>query len=627
MNMPTEAHVSLQNDADAVFTTLFLTAEGRANPYPLYHQLREIAPVHRAKLGMWLLSRYDDCWAAMRDPRLGKDYAPQIEQRFGPDWRKHPSLTAGEHSMLNTTGPEHTRLRKLVTKSFTPRMIENLKPTIERVVNELLDPVADAGGGDILEAVGFPLPVSIIGEMLAVPEADRGQFREPVGDLVAIFEMQPTDEQMAAADAAQLSIERYFVELIAEKRRQPGEDLLSALVRAEAGGDRLSDDELVTLVALLFEAGFETTTNLFGNGLLALLRNPDQLALLRRDASLFANLPDEFLRYDGTAQLVNRVTEASVEVGGVTIPAGEQVFAMLGAGNHDPARFPHPDQLDVTRTDIQPLSFGGGVHFCLGAALARAEIEITFRTLLQRFDQIELAGEAPRFNDRLTLRGLGALNVACRASAGPRGSVAALVAAVPTESRARDGEAPAEPPRSPSTASGTALRPAGDTEADLRWRAELRQRIETDPARPDSVPVRTGERLAATVRLLQSNSLFARCSKQDLEQLAATAYAMSFEPGDMLCTEGAESPECYVIEEGQAVVTIGRKGVATVGEHDVVGERGVLLDTVRSATVTAMSHMITYAISRERLRALVENDPAAREWMLEEMRRRYPNLD
>ncbi|HXQ24176.1 MAG TPA: cytochrome P450 [Candidatus Acidoferrales bacterium] len=619
MNVPTGASdTALFESTEGVVNQLFFTPEGRANPYPLYHQLRETRPVHRAKLGMWLLSRYDDCWAAMRDPRLGKDYAPQIEQRFGPDWRKHPSLTAGEHSMLNTSGPEHTRLRKLVTKSFTPRMIENLKPVIERVVNQLLDPVADAGGGDVLEAVGFPLPVTIIGEMLGVPEAERAQFRELVGDLVAIFEMQPTDEQMVAADAAQLTISDYFLKLIAEKRRKPGEDLLSNLALAEVGGDRLSDDELVTLASLLFGAGFETTTNLFGNGFLGLLRQPEQIELLRRDGALFANLPDEFLRYDGTAQLVNRVTEASIEVGGVTIPAGEQVFALLGAGNHDPARFPKPDQLDVTRTDIQPLSFGGGVHFCLGAALARAEIEITFRTLLQRFDHIELSGDEPRFQDRLTLRGLTALNVACRTSSGPRASVVAATAAVAVG-----------PPAATATTEHAerGLRPrAGDTDADLRWRAELRQRIETEPARYDSVPVRTGARLAATVGLLQSNSLFACCSAQELEQLAATAYPMSFEPGDLLCSEGGESPECYIIEEGQAVVTIGRKGVATVGEHDVVGERGVLLDTVRSATVTAMSHMITYAISRERLRALVAGNAAARAWMLEEMRRRYPNL-
>jgi len=477
--------------------------------------------------------------------------------------------------------------------------------------------VAGAGGGNVLEAVGFPLPVTIIGEMLGVPEADRPQFREMVRDLVATFEMQPTDEQMEAADAAQLGIRAYFLNLVTEKRRQPRQDLLSNLATAEVGGDRLSDDELVTLASLLFAAGFETTTNLFGNGLLGLLRQPDQLDMLRRDASLFANLPDEFLRYDGTAQLVNRVTEAEVEVGGVTIPAGEQVFALLGAGNHDPARFPNPDRLDVTRTDIQPLSFGGGVHFCLGAALARAEMEITFRTLLQRFDHIELSGEEPRFQDRLTLRGLTALNVECRSSSRPRTSVVGAVAPV----AASPGAVPA------TEHAERGLRPrAGDSGADLRWRAELRQRIETEPARHDSVPLRTGARLTATVGLLQRNSMFERCTTAELEQLAATAYPMSFEPGDMLCTEGGESPECYIIEEGQAVVTIGRKGVAKVGEHDVVGERGVLLDTVRSATVTAMSHMITYAISRERLRALVAGNAPAREWMLEEMRRRYSNL-
>ncbi len=599
------------NGAEAIYTQLFLTPEGRANPYPLYHQLRERAPVHRTERGMWLLSRYDDCWAALRDPRLGKDYVRQTEQRFGPDWRRHPSLTSGEHSMVNTTGPEHTRLRKLVSKSFTPRMIETLKPSIERIVNELLDPVAEAGGGNVLEAVGFPLPVRIIGELLGVPEADRSQFRALVRDLVATIEMDPTAEQMKAADAAQWVVRDYFLALIAEKRRRPDDGLLSRLANVESGGDRLADDELVTLASLLFNAGFETTTNLFGNGLLALLRQPEQIALLRADPSLFENLPDELLRYDGTAQLANRVTEASVEIGGVAIPAGAQVFALLGAGNHDPARYEDPDRLDMTRREIQPLSLGGGVHFCLGAALARAEIGITFRTLVQRLDPIELSGEEPRFHDRLTLRGLTALHVTCKAAASARpGAAVAPRAAIESAAATATAE--------------RGLRPrAGDTDADLRFRAELRQRIENEPARRDSLPVHTGGRLAATVALLRRNRLFERCTREELEQLAATAYPMSFDPGDLLCAEGDESPECYLIEEGQAVVTIGRKGVRTVGEDTVVGERGVLLDTVRSATVTAMTHMISYAISRERLRALIDGNPAARAWMLEETHRRY----
>lgn len=603
--------------AEAIVTKLFHTAEGRSDPYPLYHQLREASPVHKTGMGMWVLSRYDDCWAAMRDPRFGKDYPAGMAQRFGADWRTHPALVAGEISMLNVGGPEHTRLRKLVAKAFTPRMIERLRPSIESTVLKLLEPIADAGGGDVLAAVGFPLPVTIIGELLGVPAADRPQFHHLVIDLTAIFEMQPAPEALAAADVAQLEIERYFLDLIAEKRRNPREDLLSGLANASVDGDRLNDDELVVLASLLFAAGFETTTNLFGNGLLGLLQHPDQIDRLRQDESLFANVPDELLRYDGTAQLVNRVTETAVEIGDVTIPAGEQVFALLGAGNHDPARFPDPDRLDVTRTDIQPVSFGGGVHFCLGAALARAEIEITFRSLLGRFDSIEVSAE-PRFRDRLTLRGLHDLHVSCRATGTARPASGAAPAA-----------AAAGAPKSRAPASGgRGLRPsATDRHADLRWRADLRQRIENEPTRADSLPLSTGTKLAATVALLSRNSFFQKCAQAELEMLAATAYPMSFEPGDMLCVEGAESPEAYVIATGQVVVSIERKGVATLEEDDIVGERGVLLDTARAATVTAISHVITVALSRERLRAVVDANPTLRQWMVDEMKRRYPNLD
>jgi hypothetical protein len=315
--------------------------------------------------------------------------------------------------------------------------------------------------------------------------------------------------------------------------------------------------------------------------------------------------------------MVARATLADVAVGDVTIPAGEQVFTLLGAANHDPARYDHPDRLDVTRTEISPLTFGGGVHFCLGAALARAEIGITFRRLIERCESIELAAE-PHFQDRLALRGLTALHVTCRGAArhAPVGAAAAVVGR------------PSLPRAASATAPSRGLRPtAGDTDGDLRWRAVLRERIEGDPTRSDSLPRRSGPALDGMVALLSRNSLFDRCTRAELEQLGTTAYPMTFEPGDALCVAGAESPECYVIADGHAVVTIGRKGVATVGEHDVVGERGVLLGTVRSATVTATSPMTTYAISRERLRAVVDGNAAAREWMLAEIHRRYPNLD
>ena len=541
------------SNADAIFTQLFLTAGGRANPYPLYHQLRAGragASRQAGDVGAQPLRRLLGGHARSA-PRQGLRAADRAALR--PRLAQHPSLTAGEHSMLNTTGPEHTRLRKLVTKSFTPRMIENLKPVIERVVNQLLDPVAEAGGGNVLEAVGFPLPVTIIGEMLGVPEADRPQFRGLVRDLVAIFEMQPTAEQMAAADAAQLVIRAYFLKLIAEKRRQPGEDLLSNLATAEVGGDRLSDDELVTLASLLFAAGFETTTNLFGNGLLALLRHPDQLALLRRDASLFANLPDEFLRYDGTAQLANRVTEASVEVGGVTIPAGEQVFALLGAGNHDPARFPNPDRLDVTRTDDP------------AADLRRRRALLPRRRPGAGGDRDHVPHPAAALRSHRAGRRRAALPGSADAARPhrPQRRVPQLVdvrapasadAALPR--RRSPPQAPA--PSMPSAGCGRGRATATPTCAGAPSCANASRPSRRVRIRYRCAPERAWRPRSGCCR---ATACSRAAPTQELEQLAATAYPMSFEPGDMLCAEGGESPECYIIEEGQAVVTIGRKGV------------------------------------------------------------------
>jgi len=403
----------------------------------------------------------------------------------------------------------------------------------------------------------------------------------------------------------------YFILLIAEKRRRPREDLLSALVQAK-DDDRLTDDELESLASLLFAAGFETTTNLIGNGVLGLVRHPDQLALLRRDPSLFENLCDELLRYDGTAQLAIRHTLAPVEVGGVAVPVGESIMPLLGAGNHDPARFAEPDRLDVRRTGIEPLSFGGGVHYCLGAALARAEIETVFRTLVERFGTIALDGPPPRFRDRLTLRGLEGLHVVLRpaATASARTEHAPPPPAIATPRPARvDTDRPVLEAR-PRTADG----------GDAGWRNALRARTEDDAA---GIPHRTGHDLAATVALLGRASLFGGCTRSELEALAATAYPVSFEPGDHLCVEGGEALECYVIAEGEATVTIGGRAVSTVGESRVVGERGPLEGRTRTATVTATTRMTTWAISRERLLGLARRSAAAADAMYEEIHRRY----
>ncbi len=587
--------------AESVAHELFRTPEGRRNPYPLYHRLRELAPVHRSdNARAWLLTRYEDCAAALRDPRLGKDYDRSMSERR-PDWRDRPALAGNEYSMLNTDGPYHTRLRKLVSKNFTPRSVAALRPRIEAMVDEHLDPMAEAGHGDLMAEFAFPLPVRVIGELLGVPEEDRPQFRELVRDLTAIFELGSTKDDLDRADAAWRTDEAYFRELIAEKRKSPDSSLLGILLERDDGDDHLTDEELVVLASLLFLAGFETTTNLIGNGVYGLLRDPEQLQLLRQDPGLFTDLSEELLRYDGTVQMTQRYSKDEITFGDATIPAGQTVFMLVGAGNHDPARYADPDRLDVTREGVKPLTFGGGVHFCIGAALARLEIEIFFRKLLSRFGTIEIDGE-PKFRDRLTLRGLPELNLILRehgASTTRAVDVSPTKDPVPAQANgsAADGSLPP--------------RPSGD---DREWREKYRTIREeiSDPAELD-----------ATIELLGRVPLFSGCRPLELRALASGAYPISFERGDELCVEGADSTECYVIAEGEARCTIGGKTVATVKQDDVVGELGPLRGQARAATVTATTHMLTYAISREELAKLVQSSPTAAAAMEEELRRRY----
>lgn len=404
--------------ADDVFEELFLTPEGKRDPYPRYHRLRELEPVHRSRLGVWVLSRYDDCRTMLRDPRFdrGDTFVRIAKLTFGRNWRRHSAVAINENMMLNTSGGEHARLRGLISKAFTPRSVERLGPFVQRTVDELLDPVAEAGGGEILGALAHRLPVVVMGEMLGVPPADRERLGALVLRATAVLE-SASAKTMAAANAAADELRDYFLTLVRGMRRQPSDDLLSALVHVDVDGDRLTDDELMTMAIHLFAAGFETTEKLIGNGLLGLLTHPDQMALLRRDPALFVTLPDELLRYDGSVQIAARVTAAEVGVGGRRLPAGEMVFALLAAGNRDPARYEQPDRLDLTRTAIHPLSLGGGVHHCIGAALARLEIDAAFRTLLSRFESIELSGPAPVFADNLLIRGLTRLELTCRPAA------------------------------------------------------------------------------------------------------------------------------------------------------------------------------------------------------------------
>ena len=379
------------------------TLTGREDPYPRYDRLRAIAPLIRAEDGALVVTRYADCTTVVRDGRLGH-MPPDMLAFVGlPDWAEHPALRQFFTSMLAQNPPDHTRLRRLVSSTFTARRVQSLRPAIEAMVAGLLDGVA--GDTDFVERFAFPLPVNVIGELLGVPPADRAQFQTLVRDWSQVLDVI-TPEVLARADPAATVIRDYLAGLAAERRAAPRDDLISALVAAEAGGDRLTEDELLTMAALLFGAGFETTTNLLANGLVALDRNPGQAF---GDPAVAV---EELLRYDSPVQIVSRVAYEDVELGGTTVAAGERVVAYLGAGNRDPERFADPHRLDLARADNAPLSFGGGIHYCLGAPLARLEAQIAFPALLRRFPGLEIG--TPVRRDSLTLRGYLSLPVGAR---------------------------------------------------------------------------------------------------------------------------------------------------------------------------------------------------------------------
>jgi cytochrome P450 len=307
--------------------------------------------------------------------------------------------------------PDHTRLRKLVAKAFTPKTVENLRPDIVRLTDELLDRLDRHV--DIITALALPLPMNVIGEMLGVPADERVALQPYVRDAVSTLELNPTLEQIDVAAAASRVLNERFDALIAERRGAPTGDLLSELIHVEEQGDQLDHDELLTTIMLLFAAGFETTTNLIGNGLLALLDHPDEMQRLRNDPSLMKTAVEELLRWDSPVQVDGRVAFEDVDLHGETVAAGEQVVTLLGAANRDPRVYDEPDRFDVGRVAQAPMSFGAGIHYCLGAALARAEGHVVFERLLQRFPVIEpdWDGARPEYRDSIVLHGLQSLPV------------------------------------------------------------------------------------------------------------------------------------------------------------------------------------------------------------------------
>ena len=384
-----------------------------ANPYPTYHRLRAAAPVWRSPIGFNVVTRYDDAALVLRDRRFGKGYLENITKRYGPDIVNEPAFASMSRTMLVLDPPDHTRLRGLVTKAFTARRVEAMRPQIAAVVDALIDRVYAQGGMDVIKDFAHRLPIIVICDMLGIPEEDREQFfnsSKVNGRLVDPVPLSP--EEIVTANANTVETNAYFDSLFELRRRDPKDDLTTLLVQAEEAGDRLTQEELRANVGLLFAAGHETTANLIGNGLLALHRNPDQWQALRDEPALIPGAMEELLRYDSSVQMTGRSVLEDVELSGVALPKGAQIVCFLGAANRDPEVFPDPDRLDVRRTKITPLSFGGGIHFCLGAQLTRIEAQEAFAGLLRRVpDMVLPEKDTPSWRRSFTLRGLTKLPV------------------------------------------------------------------------------------------------------------------------------------------------------------------------------------------------------------------------
>ena len=368
----------------------------RANPYDIYERLRAKDPVHRMRLiDAWAMTGYEDAQEALSDHR-----------RFSSGDNK--LQYAPYRTMLDLDPPDHTRLRSLVSKAFTPRSVSALGPRIQEIVDELLDAAAGKERFDLIRDFAFPLPVIVIAEMLGIPAEDRDRFEVWSNDLALAVEPILSDEEVERVERASDGIVAYFEGIIEQRRKRPEEDLLSALLAAEEEGDRLSHDELLGTLMLLLVAGNETTRSLIGNGMLALLEHPDQLQRLRESPQLLETAIDELLRYDSPVQFIVRVALEEMEFRGRRFRAGQRIMVLVGAANRDPTVFVNPGALDIGRKEKSHISFGRGIHYCLGSPLALLEARVAFANLLARFSSIELVSR-PAFKDQIVLRGVESL--------------------------------------------------------------------------------------------------------------------------------------------------------------------------------------------------------------------------
>jgi cytochrome P450 len=378
-----------------------------ADPYPFYHQLRAIDPMHLTPAGIYVASRHADVTTILRDKRFGKDFL-----RRPPVMLKEPVYRSMSHWILQRDPPDHGRLRNVIVQAFTARRVGDMRPRIQQIVDELIDRLEPQGHMDLIADFAFRLPVTVICDMLGIPEEDRQVFfTSSRARFARLLEMWPLSRaEVDQQNSYYLAMAEYFARLFELRRREPGDDIITYFVQAQEN-DMLTNEELSANVILLFDAGHETTVNLIGNGLLALHRNSDQLRLLKGDPSLMANAIEELLRYDASVQAIGRTALEYVdEIGGISLEKGRSVICLLGSANRDPAVYSDPDRLDLTRPNVRPLSFGGGIHHCVGAQLARLEGEIAIATLLRRLPDLQLDDvDHPDWRQTFVLRGLNKL--------------------------------------------------------------------------------------------------------------------------------------------------------------------------------------------------------------------------
>ncbi|MGI5356479.1 cytochrome P450 [Streptomyces sp. CA-252508] len=386
-----------------------------ADPYPAYAELRARGRVHWFEpTRQFLVPRHADVSALLRDRRLGRTYRHRFtDEDFGrtpPPAAHEPFHTLNDHGMLDLEPPDHTRIRRLVSKAFTPRTVERLRPYVHRLADDLVGSLVAEGGGDLLGAVAEPLPVAVIAEMLGIPESDRAPLRPWSADICGMYELNPDEETAARAVRASVEFSAYLRELIAQRRASPGDDLISALIAAHDEGDRLSGQEMVSTCVLLLNAGHEATVNATVGGWWTLFRHPEQLAALRADPGLVPTAVEELLRHDTPLQLFERWVLDDIEIDGTVLPRGSEVALLFGSANRDADVFDRPDVLDLSRADNPHISFGAGIHYCIGAPLARLELAASMTALLRRAPALRPVRE-PERRPGFVMRGLEGLLV------------------------------------------------------------------------------------------------------------------------------------------------------------------------------------------------------------------------